>query len=52
MDRLYSASILTGKTQEMRAELEEIQQILFDITRLSDHLNGQKHEYVFTDDLF
>ncbi|MFC6254860.1 cob(I)yrinic acid a,c-diamide adenosyltransferase [Secundilactobacillus hailunensis] len=48
----YTASILTSKTQEMRAELEEIQQILFDIGRdLATISTDKKHEYVFTDDL-
>lgn len=48
----YTASILTKKTQSFHDELEEIQQILFDIGRdLATPSNDKKHDFVFTDEV-
>ncbi|GAY73672.1 ATP:Cob(I)alamin adenosyltransferase [Lentilactobacillus kosonis] len=47
----YTISILTDKTKELHDELEEIQQILFDVGRDLATLNtDDKHEFIFTDE--
>lgn len=48
----YTGSILDSKLTDMKGELQEIQQILFDVGRdLATLSTDKKHEYFFTDEV-
>ncbi|WP_283680080.1 cob(I)yrinic acid a,c-diamide adenosyltransferase [Lentilactobacillus sp. Marseille-Q4993] len=48
----YTDSILSSDTKELHEELQEIQQLLFDVGRdLATPIDDKKHDFIFTDEI-